>query len=72
MNPFGAKLSAMLSSDIGHFDVPDMTEVLAEAWELVEEKGMSEEDFQAFTFGNLIKLWASVNPDVFKGTVVEL
>ena len=48
-----------------------MTEVLEEAWELVEEKGMSEEDFHAFTFGNAVKLWASLNPDFFKGTVVE-
>ena len=30
-NPFGAKLGAVLSSDISHFDVPDMTEVLEEA-----------------------------------------
>jgi hypothetical protein len=71
VNPFGAKLGALLSSDISHFDVPDMTEVLEEAWELVEEKGMSEEDFQAFTFGNAVKLWASLNPDFFTGTVVE-
>jgi len=70
-NPFGAKLGAVLSSDISHFDVPDMTEVLEEAWELVEEKGMSEEDFYAFTFGNAVKLWASLNPDFFTGTVVE-
>lgn len=70
-NPFGAKLGAVLSSDISHFDVPDMTEVLEEAWELVEEKGLSEEDFHAFSFGNAVKLWASLNPDFFKGTVVE-
>jgi predicted TIM-barrel fold metal-dependent hydrolase len=71
MNPFGAKLGAILSSDISHFDVPDMTEVLEEAWELVEEKGMAEEDFQAFTFGNAVKLWASLNPNFFTGTIVE-
>ena len=70
-NPFGAKLGALLSSDISHFDVPDMTEVLEEAWELVEKRSMSEEDFYAFTFGNAVKLWASLNPDFFKGTVVE-
>jgi len=70
-NPFGAKLGAILSSDISHFDVPDMTEVLEEAWELVEEKGMSEKDFHAFSFGNPVRLWASLNPDFFKGTVVE-
>jgi hypothetical protein len=70
-NPYGAKLGAVLSSDISHFDVLDMTEVLEEAWELVEEKGLSEEDFHAFAFGNPVKLWASLNPDFFKGTVVE-
>jgi predicted TIM-barrel fold metal-dependent hydrolase len=70
-NPFGAKLGAILSSDISHFDVPDMTEVLEEAWELVEEKGMSEEDFYAFSFGNAVRLWASLDADFFKGTVVE-
>lgn len=70
-NPFGAKLGAILSSDISHFDVPDMTEVLEEAWELVEEKGLSEEDFHAFSFGNAVRLWASLNPDFFKGTTVE-
>ncbi len=71
VNPFEAKLGAVLSSDISHFDVPDMTEVLEEAWELVEDKGMSEEDFHAFTCGNAVKLWAGLNPDFFKGTVVE-
>jgi hypothetical protein len=70
-NPFGAKLGAVLSSDISHFDVPDMTEVLEEAWELVDERGMSEEDFYAFTFGNAVRLWTSLNPDFFKGTMVE-
>jgi hypothetical protein len=48
-----------------------MTDVLHEAWELVEERGMSEQDFYAFTFGNAVKLWASLNPDFFRGTVVE-
>jgi hypothetical protein len=70
-NPYGAKLGAVLSSDISHFDVLDMSEVLEEGWELVEEKGMTEEEFHAFTFGNPVKLWASLNPDFFKGTVVE-
>jgi predicted TIM-barrel fold metal-dependent hydrolase len=70
-NPFGAKLGAVLSSDISHFDVPDMTEVLEEAWELVERRGLSEEDFYAFTFSNAVRLWTSLNPDFFRGTVVE-
>ena len=28
VNPFGVKLNTLFGSDIGHFDVPDMTEVL--------------------------------------------
>jgi hypothetical protein len=33
-NPLGARLNAIFSSDIGHFDVPDMTEVVPEAYEM--------------------------------------
>ena len=29
-NPLGARLNALFSSDIGHFDVPDMAEVVPE------------------------------------------
>ena len=36
-NPFGAKLNALYSSDIGHFDVIDMRDPLPEAYELVED-----------------------------------
>ena len=31
LNPFGARLRAMFGSDVAHWDVPDMTEVLEEA-----------------------------------------
>src|SRR6266849_10630336 len=33
-NPMGARLNAIFGSDIGHFDVPDMTAVVPEAYEL--------------------------------------
>jgi predicted TIM-barrel fold metal-dependent hydrolase len=69
--PFGARLKAMFSSDIGHWDVPDLREVLEEAHELVEDGAMSEADFREFTFVNPAMLHARVNPDFFKGTVVE-
>ena len=36
-NPFGSKLNAIYSSDIGHFDVIDMRDPLPEAYELVED-----------------------------------
>src|SRR5205814_961509 len=41
-NAFGARLKILLGSDIGHFDVLDMTEVLEEAYELVEHGILSE------------------------------
>jgi predicted TIM-barrel fold metal-dependent hydrolase len=71
MNPFGARLGAIFSSDIGHWDVPDMTEVLEEAYELVEHEVITERDFRDFVFVNPAKMWAGMNPDFFKGTVVE-
>jgi predicted TIM-barrel fold metal-dependent hydrolase len=71
MNPFGARLKATFSSDIGHWDVPDMREVLAEAYELVEHELLDEKDFEEFVFVNPAMLHAGMNPDFFKGTVVE-
>jgi predicted TIM-barrel fold metal-dependent hydrolase len=70
-NPFGAKLRAIFSSDIGHWDVPDMTEVTAEAYELVEHGIITEDDFGDFVFVNPATLWTGMNPEFFKGTVVE-
>jgi hypothetical protein len=70
-NPLGARLNAVFGSDIGHWDVPDMTEVLEEAYEPVEEGLMAEQDFKDFVFTNPVKLWTGGNPDFFKGTRVE-
>ena len=70
-NQFGAKLKAVFSSDLGHWDVPDFGGVLAEAYEPVEKGLISEEDFNDFVFTNPAMLQARVNPDFFKGTAVE-
>ncbi len=70
-NPFGARLGAVFGSDIGHFDVPDMTQVLPEAYELVEEQLISEDDFRDFVFVNPMKLWAGGNKNFFRGTALE-
>jgi predicted TIM-barrel fold metal-dependent hydrolase len=70
LNPCGARLNALFGSDIGHFDVPDMGDVLPEAYELVEESLITREDFRDFVFGNAVSFWAGVNPDFFQGTVV--
>jgi hypothetical protein len=69
-NPLGAKLNAIFSSDIGHFDVPDMTGVLPEAYEMVEDGLASADDFRDFTFGNVVRLFGRQNPRFFEGTRV--
>jgi predicted TIM-barrel fold metal-dependent hydrolase len=70
-NPLRARLNAIFSSDIGHFDVPDMTDVVPEAYELVEHGLINTDDFRDFMFANAVRFWGEVNPDFFKGTVVE-
>jgi len=59
-NPLGARLRAIFASDIGHWDVPDIREVLPEAWELVEHGHIDEADFRAFTYENALSLWPSL------------
>ncbi|KYG04737.1 hypothetical protein BE21_45060 [Sorangium cellulosum] len=70
-NPLGAKINAIYSSDVGHWDVPDLTEALAESWNLVEEGIISAEDFKAYVFENPYKLYTEANASFFKGTRVE-
>jgi predicted TIM-barrel fold metal-dependent hydrolase len=70
-NPMGARLNAIFSSDIGHFDVPDMGDVVPEAYELVEHGLLGDEDFRDFMFANAVRFWGEVQPDFFKGTAVE-
>ena len=48
-NPLGARLNAIFSSDIGHFDVPDKTEVVPEAYEMVEDDGQTEIELRDVT-----------------------
>ena len=69
--PFGRPLNAIFSSDIGHWDVPDMTEVLDEAWEQVEHGWLDRAAFRDFTFTNPVRFYTDTNPDFFTGTVVE-
>jgi len=71
VNPYGARLGAVFGSDIGHFDVIDMSRVLDEAYELVDGKLITEKDFRDFVFTNPVRLWAGNNASFFRGTVVE-
>lgn len=71
LNPLGVKTKAIWSSDIGHWDVPDLTEPLAESWDLVEQGVISEEDFKALVFGNPYRFYTEANPNFFAGTNIE-
>lgn len=68
---FRSRLNAIYGSDLGHFDLPDMRDAAAEAYEMVEKEWMSAEDFRDFVFVNPVKHKTDVNPDFFTGTVVE-
>ena len=72
VNPLGARLGALFSSDIGHWDVPDMSEVLLEAWELVEDGLITEEDFRDFTFKHPVSLWQGARSDFFADGFIQV
>ena len=61
----------LFGSDVGHWDVTDVGEVLVEAYELVEDGLITEADFKEFVYTNAVQMHAGVNPDFFKGTAVE-
>jgi hypothetical protein len=71
LHPMGARLNAIFGSDIGHWDVPDMRDVLPEAFELVERELITSANFRAFVFENPVSLWTDANPDFFAGTSLE-
>ncbi|MBW1885564.1 MAG: amidohydrolase family protein [Deltaproteobacteria bacterium] len=70
-NPAGAALRPVIGTDLGHWDVSDMLEMIPEAAELVDEGRVSPEDFRRFVCENPIRLHGAMNPDFFGGTRVE-
>jgi hypothetical protein len=66
----GRRLNAMFASDIGHWDVPDMREVLPEAWEFVESGSLTEAEFSDFAFGNVTRMLTAADPAFFDGTAI--
>ncbi len=71
-NPYGAKMKVLVTgSDIGHFDVQDMKDVVPEAFELVEDELITGDDFRDFMFTNPVRFWGEANPNFFRGTRVE-
>lgn len=69
--PYGATLRAFYGSDIGHFDVPSLPDVLVEAFENIEHGLMDEAQFRDFTFANPARFYLESNPRFFAGTAVE-
>ena len=69
--PFEARLKPLYGSDIGHWDVTDMSEIVEEAYELVEHGTIGGPELQALLFDNAITFWTANNPDFFKGSSVE-
>jgi hypothetical protein len=64
-------LSPIFSSDIGHWDVAHMNDVVPEAAEHLEHGWMNEEEFRAFTCDNAVRMYTQANPAFFAGTVLE-
>jgi predicted TIM-barrel fold metal-dependent hydrolase len=71
VNPFGTELQVMLGSDISHWDLPDVSEVLEEAHEMVELGWIDDRAFRDFVFTNPARFYTGTNPRFFEGTVVE-
>jgi predicted TIM-barrel fold metal-dependent hydrolase len=69
--PLGGRLNVMFSSDIGHWDVPDVTAVLEEVWEPLEHGWLTGEDVRELVFTNAARFYLESNPDFFSGTVLE-
>jgi predicted TIM-barrel fold metal-dependent hydrolase len=64
-------LRPVLGTDVSHWDAPVMEEVLPEAYEVLEEGRVDEEEFEAFTFSNAVRLHGALNPSFFDGTACE-
>lgn len=69
--PGEAPLRPIFSSDIGHWDVAHMHEVLPEAHEHLEHGWMDPGQFRGFMCDNAVHMYTQANPDFFRGTVLE-
>jgi len=67
----GTRLNAFWASDSGHWDVPDLTQVLSDTYRLVENGALSEQDFRDLVYTNPYNFYAGKNPDFFKGTAID-
>jgi len=71
VNPGGRRLNAMLGSDLGHWDVPDMSRIFEEVVEPLEKGWFTERDLRDFAFANPVRFYTDNDPDFFRGTAIE-
>ena len=69
--PGDAPLRPIFSSDIGHWDVAHMHEVMPEAHEHLDHDWLTPEQFRGFVCDNAIRMYGEANPRFFEGTCVE-
>lgn len=69
--PGATPLSPVFSSDVGHWDVSHMHEVLPEAYEHIEKGWLDAGQFRAFVCDNTLRMYTDSNPRFFDGTVIE-
>ena len=70
-NPKRTRLKPLFSSDIGHWDVPDIKTVLLESHKLVDKGLLKDSDYRDFVFTYPAQLHLKANPGFFAGTAVE-
>ena len=70
-NPLAEQVRAIMSFDLGHWDVTDMNGAAAEAYEQLEDGLIDEADFRTFAFSNSVQLYGGADPSFFDGTSIE-
>ena len=70
-NPSGARLRPVFSSDIGHWDVTDMADVVIDAHRMVRDGVLAADDFREFVFANPVSLLTGASPGFFDGTALR-
>jgi hypothetical protein len=69
-NPMRTRLQPIFSSDIGHWDVPDISTVLLESHKLVDKELLSDDDYRDFVFAYPAQLHLKADPEFFAGTAI--
>jgi hypothetical protein len=64
------RLQPIFSSDIGHWDVPDISTVLLESHRLVDKGLLSDGDYRDFVFSYPARLHLKANPEFFANTAI--